>query len=801
MATRYWVLGSGNWDATTTTNWSTSSGGLGGASAPTSADDVIFDANSNVGTTAFTVTVTGTTAAPATCADFSTGGAGGALDGAMTLAFGSAGLMSCFGSITLPVTNLSVTGSGTAELRWAATTSGKTIITNGVSLAALNAIRATGIGGAWTLGSALTAASVLIQSGTFNTANYNLTITNLQRTANTGTTVINLGSSSVSCSASTPINFTVTTGLTFNAGTSTITCSVASPIFVGGGLTFYNVSFTSTASSTITITGENTFNNYTTATVVGNTIKSNVLGANQTISGTLTLGATNSVTSRQSMLSDTTGTQRTVTLNGTLATLTDVDFRDIVAAGTVGTWSVTRLGNGLNNSNITFSAGKTVYWSLLAGGNWVSNAWATSSGGTPATANFPLAQDTVIIDNTGLTTGNTISYTIGFWVGTINASARSNAWTFNITAGSCQIYGNLTLSSATTMSGAGTIQFYNYGLTKVITSASVTWTQSFIFAAATGTVQLADALTTTSATTTILNVGTLDLNNQTYTCTLFNSSNSNTRSIAFGTGTIFVTGSATTIWSMTTATGFTLTGTPTVNFNYSGATGTRTVQHGTTGGTETNAITVNVTAGTDSFLNSGVCKNLNFTGFSGILASSTRTIYGNLTIPNTISSITNTGTWTFAATSGTQQITSNSNTLDFPLTFNGVGGKFQLQDNLTLGSTGTVILTNGSLDINSKTLTCNIFSSNNSNTRSILFGTGNITITGLPFTPIVGQRCTGTVFCNAVATYTGTMTPTIDNNLSTVYFYAMASNSANGSVTHNAGTSKTLQVSIFYTTT
>jgi hypothetical protein len=46
MADRYWVGGSGTWNATTTTNWATSSGGASGASAPTSADNAIFDANS-----------------------------------------------------------------------------------------------------------------------------------------------------------------------------------------------------------------------------------------------------------------------------------------------------------------------------------------------------------------------------------------------------------------------------------------------------------------------------------------------------------------------------------------------------------------------------------------------------------------------------------------------------------------------------------------------------------------------------------------------------------------------------------
>jgi len=32
MADRYWILGTGTWSSTNTVNWSTSSGGLGGAS-------------------------------------------------------------------------------------------------------------------------------------------------------------------------------------------------------------------------------------------------------------------------------------------------------------------------------------------------------------------------------------------------------------------------------------------------------------------------------------------------------------------------------------------------------------------------------------------------------------------------------------------------------------------------------------------------------------------------------------------------------------------------------------------------
>ena len=97
MADRYWVGGTGTWDGTSTTNWSASSGGAGGASVPTAADNVFFDANSNVGTGAFTVTMATT---PRVCNDFTASG----LDGVMTLAGTSIGL-TVSGSLDWPATN------------------------------------------------------------------------------------------------------------------------------------------------------------------------------------------------------------------------------------------------------------------------------------------------------------------------------------------------------------------------------------------------------------------------------------------------------------------------------------------------------------------------------------------------------------------------------------------------------------------------------------------------------------------------------------------------------------------------
>ncbi len=50
MAARFWVGGTGTWDAADTTHWSATTGGAGGASVPGVADNVTFDASSGGGT-------------------------------------------------------------------------------------------------------------------------------------------------------------------------------------------------------------------------------------------------------------------------------------------------------------------------------------------------------------------------------------------------------------------------------------------------------------------------------------------------------------------------------------------------------------------------------------------------------------------------------------------------------------------------------------------------------------------------------------------------------------------------------
>jgi len=269
-----------------------------------------------------------------------------------------------------------------------------------------------------------------------------------------------------------------------------------------------------------------------------------------------------------------------------------------------------------------------------------------------------------------------------------------------------------------------------------------------------------------------LTQGTLSLGSFALTCSAFSTNNSNTRTIAFGTGNITLTGNNATIWVNNTVTGMTVTGTPVVNCTYSGATGTRTVNIGAF--SEANSISFNITAGTDAFAlatTSGGYRNINFTGYSGALTvNNSIFVFGNLTFSSTMSVTAGTQSISFTATSGIQLVTTNNVAFDRPLTQNAPGATVQLQDNLTMGSTRTFTLTAGTLDLTNNTLSTGSFSSSNSNTRAILFGTGNITVTGNSATVWTTSTSTnfsftGTPTVNATSSgSTGTRTITTSNS-------------------------------------
>jgi hypothetical protein len=836
MATLYWGGGAGTWDATTTTNWYSNFARtvLAGA-APTLSDDVIFDTASNA--TAYAVTVgTNAVAQDITIA--------GPMVGNVTITMGATAVINCYGSWTNAATGVAFSTTSGCGINFLAATTGKTLTTNNVSLGAVNFTFNNAAGG-WTLGSAFTiTGSIIVTAGAFNTSasNYAVTASNISST-NTNVRSISFNGSTLTLSAGSPINFTTTTNLTFNAGTSTINCSSASPTFAGGGLTYYNVSFTSTGSGTTTIAGANTFTTLSQATVASAAIRVVSLAADQTVSGTLTLSNAATANRRMFVRSSVIGTQRTFTV-ATIAALVDVDFRDIVAAGASSPWSGTRLGNCRNNTNITFSAGVDKYWSTAAGasGNWSGTAWATSSGGTAAADNFPLAQDTCIIDNSGATTGdglrtgNTITIDTNWNMGTLNFSGRTAA--FNWTQGNQDpvMYGNVTLTTAMTMvttTGSPSWAFAGQGAIQTLNSAGVILRLNQLIVDSPGwgltlavntELDLSPIALPFNNGAFILTAGTLDITNKNLSVVNF-TCGAGANTIAFGTtgnitttltiaGTVF-TGSTTTTFS----------GTPLVVVNANTA-ATRTISPGAV--TEANSISFRISAGNGILtLTTGSYRDLDFTdgtnptGYAGALANAIPTIYGNFKASTSgMTKTAGTGTFTFAgAVAGTRTITTASVVFDNPFTFNSTAATptdviFQLQDNLIAGpppagvaSVRTCTLTAGTLNLNNFTLTTGIISSSNTNTRAIAFGTsGKIVLSysavtsatvfsfntsnGFTYTGTSRIELTGAPAPPTIRTISGPITSTggLETNALNIYIMAGTDTIALGTASRYYGT-------------
>ena len=335
-----------------------------------------------------------------------------------------------------------------------------------------------------------------------------------------------------------------------------------------------------------------------------------------------------------------------------------------------------------------------------------------------------------------------------FWVGGTGTWSATGNTQFAITSG-----GVPTLLNPI----AGDIVNFdsNSGTGTCTTAAGAVTTQCILNSATLGLI-LGANFTISNAFT--LTSGSLSLGSSTLSCRNFLTNSADVRTIDFGTGNITLTGSAMTIWTSPTSTNLTALGSRTVNCTYAGSTGTRTISTSSAAGTESAQVNFYVTAGSDTLTVGSGCRTLDLTGFAGTLTNSARVVYGNLVISSGVTLTAGNNTTTFAATSGTQQITTNNKTLDFPITQNGVGGTVQLQDNLTMGSTRSFTLTNGALDLNNLVLSTGFFASSNSNIRSIAFGTGKMVVTGNAasiFVMTVFTNCTITGTGLVEATYSG----------------------------------------------
>jgi len=557
---------------------------------------------------------------------------------------GFAGTLTAFAGSNIVYGNWTMStgmGSATGSLIFGPTTGNTSIITsNGRSIAS---ITINGLGGVVGLGDALNLSSstLSVNGGTFNTNNYNMSgVSNFESYTTTTTRAINLGSSTITMSGTFHV---ITTGLTFNAGTSTINYTGFNDVLVDNGstngLTFYNFIYTGTGSTSKSMTGKNTFNNL--SLITSNSIAANciyIITDDIVVNGDFTIPAPSGTLyfSRFVLTSATLGTQVKITVNGNVSPLSYVNFRDINAQGKWLPWSGTSLGNIGNNNNIAFSPGVNKYWSFAAGGAVNSAAWALTSGGTPSSANFPLPQDTIVIDNNGLNTSATITMGIDFYFTTINMASRTNAFTLSI-ATTTNIYCSgdwINGSGLTSVTGtAGKANFRNSlpGYVQSITTAGKLFSPQ-VYINTNGIVQLLDNFDQDSLVGLqgfSLDQGTFNLNGFNLNTARIDSTNSNTRAINFGSTFINLTHTTagTTVLNMGNATNFSASGTGGFRANMSV---TRTFDCGNNGGAPTVAPNLFIFSGGSipTISSGGYFNTIDFTGSTCTPAVTTVNIIG-----------------------------------------------------------------------------------------------------------------------------------------------------------------------------
>jgi hypothetical protein len=763
MATYYWVGGTGPWDLVSTANWSTTSGGASGAGPPTSADDVVFDANSDVGSNFDADIGTGTPGAVCKNLTFTAPDVVVRIDG-------SARNLYVYGDITFSATNVNwgsvylyIAGGVTQNF----TFNGETLncarfrVINGSTLV----IQDSAIFSAFT--------PIYVDEGTFDTNDQAVTISNSLLSTGALTRTIDLGSSTV--------DFTDTgdylqfdgTNLTFNAGTSTINFTAFTQSILADGYTFYNVAFTNaSAANDITIRGGNTFNDLTirAGSSDGTSARVNFYG-DQTINGTLSI--TSSTAKRRVWMrglpdfandADQAGTQRTLTVNA-VSSFADIDFMDIEIAGTVAPVSGTRLGDGGNNSGITFDAPKTVYWNL-SGTNrfWYDDGWATTSGGSPSSVNFPLIQDTMVIDDNSTMPSNNFYFgtVVSNWILTpsFDCSARTLACVISVVnpvripKGALSLSGNANVTYSTT---GGSLIFYPTGgdITITTNGGKLLISNIQIFGSSSSKVILADDFEFSSYSTGpifTLGGGILDLNGNNFYYRTMTGSTGNTelctRQIITGTGGELICATASAsgdyLWALASNTNFTVTGDFIIRYQGTKTSGTLGIFHNdgaTPSATQCPSVFIETGSGFTFSWNLGsAVKDLSTQGYTGTgVFGGLRYVYGSLTIGTGHNPALSNSSIVFGGYdygSGAQTITTNGKRIncDVDINLQSATGGVTLNGDLLLGNTVSSgefrLLGSGTFDSNDYDIECWFLDGDGATAFTWNMGSGTVELTG-----------------------------------------------------------------------
>lgn len=343
MASRF-AVATGTWDASNTSIWSATSGGASGASAPTAADDVFFNAASG----SITVTIaTGATALTVDCTGFT----GTWTQNAMTLAIA--------GNLFKLAAGMTYAPAAATRIINFTSTSGTCLIT--CAGKSFGAVTLTGAGGTFQAQDAfavIAAGSLTLTNGTFDGNGQTVSVGQFSSN-NSNTRSILMGGGTWTLSGTGTIWTTATTtNLTFTKGASNIsvsgTSTVASSTFTGGGLTFNGITIASPASAT------------SFQLMFGSAVRFSSLtqGANPRAIGitngtTLTIDTapttlTGSATQRFVMTTNSAGSTGTLSVPSGTVAMDTAALRDIICTGGA-TFTATNSTDLYGNSGITIT--------------------------------------------------------------------------------------------------------------------------------------------------------------------------------------------------------------------------------------------------------------------------------------------------------------------------------------------------------------------------------------------------------------------------------------------------------------
>lgn len=445
MPNRYWIGNSGN--INDSAHWSDTDGGTGGASVPTSVDDVFFTASS------FNVASTITFNVAFNCLSMSW------TDIGFAILWTVSQHISIYGDLLLHA-NITITSQTTYHIYFKAIDE-RTITTNNVVLNISTQFN--GIGGTWTLLDDFTNTvtfSIVISNGIFNSNDFTINCKNIS--TSTGTKTINFGNSIINCAN---IIFNPVANLTFNCGTSIIninggTLESATKIFYDVNITLNQTSFLIKANpifNNLTVIGTD---NYNYQLILSN--------SSITVNGTFTITGF-SETKRISIFGGLLGNRYNITSANN--NFIHCDFRDINGLGT-GNWNLSsgNFGNCGNNLNITFRDGINKYY-YGGSGLFTDDNWYTEPDGGGVKTKVPLGQDTAIFNQNSIPENGSLTLNLMSYGGLDFLNIANN---ITITLNSnIAVKGNISFNPTTIISGnfgftvfyyTGTVNFNNINI-------------------------------------------------------------------------------------------------------------------------------------------------------------------------------------------------------------------------------------------------------------------------------------------------------------------------------------------------